>query len=120
MAVLGMRRTDGGLAEAYGVTCEFWQYADDPRAPAVELVAPAREDCAITDQLSAQGPGLYHLAFEVDDIVTESTRLRDHGFIPVNAKPCVGARPGMQVAFFYFGRPVGVLIELVRYEVRRR
>lgn len=116
LAALGMRLTDGGVADAYGVSCHFWQHSE---GPAVELVAPARDDSAITGYLSRKGPGLYHIAFEVDDVELELARLRGHGFIPVDAKPCAGAREGMQVAFMYVGKPAGLLIELVQYTVQR-
>jgi len=120
MAALGMRMSDHGVAEAYGVTCEFWQHPahgdrGNGRRPAVELVAPARGDSAVTAYLSRRGPGLYHVAFEVDDVELELARLRENGFVPVDREPCRGARPGMRVAFMYVRKPAGLLIELVQY-----
>jgi len=115
MAALGMRMADGGIAESYGVTCEFWQHPGAGDRPAVELVAPAREDSAVTAYLDRRGPGLYHIAFQVDDVELELARLRGHGFVPVDREPCAGARPGMRVAFMYVRKPAGLLIELVQY-----
>jgi hypothetical protein len=51
LTVLGMDRTDSGLAEAYGVACEFWQYAPGAGQTSVELVAPARLDTASWQRL---------------------------------------------------------------------
>jgi methylmalonyl-CoA/ethylmalonyl-CoA epimerase len=114
LAALGMTRIDGGLAEDYGVACDFWGYAEQPRAQ-VEVVSPARDGSAIAPQLARRGPGLYHLALVVDELAVELDRLRGAGFVPVDAAPCAGARPGMRVAFLYASRPAGLLVELVEY-----
>ncbi|TMM35945.1 MAG: bleomycin resistance protein [Actinobacteria bacterium] len=118
LTALGMQRTDTGVAEHYGVSCDFWQYGSGPAEPAVELVAPAREDSSVHGRLARSGPGLYHIAFVVDDIDRELERLRTHGFVAVDPQPCNGARPGMRVAFMYLRRPAGMLIELVEYAGR--
>lgn len=118
--LLGLHRTDGGTAAAYGVSCDFWQYSDDPGAPAVEVVAPTGPGSVIQQHLTTAGPGLYHVAFEVDDIDHEFRRLRGAGLVPVDARPCAGARPGMRVAFMYAGRPADLLVELVQYSTPRR
>ena len=116
LADLGMRETDRGVAEAYGVTCQFWRHSAGDGGPAVELVAPVTDGSAVQGHLTRTGPGLYHIAFEVDDVDAEIARLSRSGFVPVDARPRPGARPGMQVAFMYLRRPACLLIELVRYE----
>lgn len=116
LTVLGMRLIDDGVAAAYGVTYHFWQHPGD--RPAVELVAPAKNDSAVTGYLSRKGPGLYHIAFEVDDVEFELTKLKE-SFVPVDSTPCAGARQGMQVAFMYLRKPAGLLIELVQYSIGR-
>lgn len=116
MTALGMRRTDDGIAEDYGVACEFWQYSDGVGQPAVELVSPVGENSSVAGRLKQSGPGLYHVAFAVDDLESELARLRKSGFAAVDAQPCAGARKGMRVAFMYARRPAGLLIELVQYE----
>lgn len=113
LAALGLRATAGGVAADYGVTCDFWRLGAGE--PAVEVVAPAAEGSAVDDYLRRKGAGLYHIAFEVDDIEFELSRLRRCGFAAVDARPCTGALPGMAVAFLYAGKPAGLLIELVRY-----
>lgn len=113
LAALGMRQQDRGLAEDYGVACEFWAYRGS--GPAVELVTPAGRPSAIDDLLARRGPGLYHLALLVDDLAGEQARLRGEGFVPVDRTPCAGARPGMRVAFLYLPRPAALLVELVEY-----
>ncbi|MEV1115548.1 VOC family protein [Actinosynnema sp. NPDC049800] len=119
LAVLGLSKVDGGAADDYGVSCDFWQVGADPAAPAVEVVAPTREDSAVAGRL-ARGPGLYHVAFEVDDLRAEASRLRANGFALVDAEPCRGARDGMAVQYLYAPKPAGVLVELVHYATARR
>jgi methylmalonyl-CoA/ethylmalonyl-CoA epimerase len=70
----------------------------------------------VTGWLDRQGPGLYHVAFEVDHLEDELGRLRDSGLVLVDQQPRAGARTGMQVAFVYARRPAAFLVELVEYQ----
>jgi methylmalonyl-CoA/ethylmalonyl-CoA epimerase len=115
LAALGLGMFDRGIAADYGVACEFWRHSDGIGQPAIEMVAPVRQDSSVTDRLEKHGPGLYHVAFGVDDLAGELTRLRGHGFVPTGLRPCAGARQGMRVAFMYARKPAGLLIELVQY-----
>ncbi|GAA2515422.1 hypothetical protein Ahu01nite_080910 [Winogradskya humida] len=120
MKLLGMSLTDQGAADAYGVSCDFWQFSDDARETAVELVAPTRDDSAIAVPLSTRGPGLYHVAFEVDDLDADAEELVAAGFVRIDEDPHPGARPGMRVQFLYLPEPVNSLMELVQYDQPRR
>lgn len=113
LTALGMRRTRAGVAADYGVECEFWN-CDTP-GPAIELVAPLNTGSTASNYLAKKGAGLYHLAFEVDELEAERDRLRGHGFVPVDRTPCRGAIPGMRVSFLYLRDPANLLVELVRY-----
>lgn len=117
LTALGMGMDDQGVAAEYGVACEFWSYPAAGGQPAIELVTPVREDSALSDHFSRRSPSLYHVAFEVDDLDGELSRLRGRGLVPVDAAPCAGARPGMRVAFMYVPKPAALLIELVQYGV---
>jgi methylmalonyl-CoA/ethylmalonyl-CoA epimerase len=114
LSALGLRLGDSGIADEYGVRCDFWHVGDEPVA--VEVVAPARPGSSIDQRLEREGPGLYHVALRVDDVEGEVARLRDLGFVAVDARPCAGARPGMRVAFMYVRRPAALLVELVQYD----
>ena len=114
LTALGMHASDAGIAEGYGVACEFWQQGQ-ARQPAVEIVSPARDGSAVSDRLTKSGPGLHHVAYEVTGIDDERARLRQAGYIEVDREPYDGARPGMRVIFMYAPRPAGLLIELVEY-----
>ncbi|MEU7114575.1 VOC family protein [Streptomyces sp. NPDC046182] len=115
LAALGLARTDHGEAAAYGVSCEFWSLPGAPASTAVELVSPTRSGSAIDGRLAGAGPGLYHLAFTVDDLAGETARLRSLGYLLLDAEPCRGARPGMSVTFLYQPEPADLLVELVHY-----
>ena len=112
LTALGMSITDSGVAAQYGVACEFWQRGDEPL---IELVSPAAAGSTLDGHLARSGPGLHHIAVEVDRIEQELDRLRRAGFTAVDQEPCRGAREGMLVAFTYLPRPAGMLIELVQY-----
>lgn len=115
LTVLGMRRDDRGIADTYGVACEFWSAPGAGRQPALELVSPIAEGSAVGDRLARQGPGLHHVALRVTDVEADLEVLWAEGFAPVDAAPCDGARPAMRVAFVYLPRPGGLLVELVEY-----
>ncbi|MFF5565541.1 VOC family protein [Streptomyces sp. NPDC012623] len=115
LADLGLARTDQGEAPAYGVACEFWSLPGDPVGATVELVSPTRSGSAVDGRLAGAGPGLYHLAFAVDDLAGETARLRALGYLLLDAEPCRGARPGMRVTFLYQPEPADLLVELVHY-----
>lgn len=83
---------------------------------AIELVSPAGPGSAVEGRLTEQGPGLYHLAFVVDDLDHEAHRLRAAGLLALDAEPCRGARPGMRVVFMYLPEPAELLVELVCYD----
>jgi methylmalonyl-CoA epimerase len=118
LTALGMQQTDHGIAAAYGVACQFWQHSAGCGRPAIEVVAPVVAGSPVEGRLARTGPGLYHIAFEVDDIDAELARLRRSGFVAVDPQPRAGARADMQVAFMYGRKPAGLLIELVRYQRR--
>lgn len=120
LEVLGLSPRETGVAEQYAVACEFWQYTDDPGEVAVELVSPLTPESSVASSLKRSGPGLYHLALEVDDLAAELARMRRPGVTPLDATPCRGAREGMQVAFLYLRAPAGLLVELVQYDQPRR
>ena len=103
-----------GVAEPYRVACQFWRHQDGDGV-AVELVSPVGPDAAVAGHLARQGPGLHHIAFEVDDISAEVESLRRRGVVVIDPVPQRGARPGMLVTFAHLGPATGLLVELVQY-----
>jgi methylmalonyl-CoA/ethylmalonyl-CoA epimerase len=117
---LGLCRLDAGIAEDYGVSCEFWAPTGGRDGAMVELVSPIRAGSAVDRPLARRGPGLHHLAIEVDDVGVALEQLRRSGGTPLDQQPGAGARDGMRVAFVYLGRATGLVVELVDYRGPRR
>ena len=78
----------------------------------VELLAATGEDTPIGRFLARRGPGMHHVAYEVDDITAELARLAEAGVELVDAEPRRGLY-GLQVAFLHPQAVHGVLSELV-------
>lgn len=78
----------------------------------VELLAPLGEDTPVGRFLARRGPGMHHVAYEVDDISAELKRLAEAGAELVDERPRPGLY-GLQVAFLHPQAVHGVLSELV-------
>jgi methylmalonyl-CoA epimerase len=78
----------------------------------VELLAALDGDTPVGRFLSRRGPGMHHVAYEVDDLPAELARLEGEGAELIDASPRPGLF-GLQVAFVHPGSAHGVLSELV-------
>jgi methylmalonyl-CoA/ethylmalonyl-CoA epimerase len=78
----------------------------------VELLAPLHADTPIGRFLARRGPGMHHVAYEVDDLRAELARLDGEGVQLVDREPRPGLY-GLQVAFIHPDAVHGVLTELV-------
>ena len=90
-----------------GVTTSFFQINQTK----IELLEATRADSPIARFLEKKGEGIHHIAFEVDDIVSEMKRLKDEGFILLNEVPKPGADNKL-VCFLHPKGTNGVLVEL--------
>ena len=77
----------------------------------IELIAPRGND-GLTRFLDKRGPGLHHVAIEVDGIEEALALLAALGVPLIDAQPRPGAR-GHKVAFVHPKATGGVLVELV-------
>jgi methylmalonyl-CoA/ethylmalonyl-CoA epimerase len=77
----------------------------------IELISP-RGNEGLTRFLEKRGPGLHHVAIEVEGIESAIALLRSLGLPMVDEVPRVGAR-GHKVAFVHPKATGGVLVELV-------
>ena len=80
----------------------------------VELLAPLGEDTPVGKFLARRGPGMHHVAYEVDDLRGELERLAEQGAELIDAEPRRGLY-GLQVAFVHPDSVQGVLTELVAH-----
>jgi methylmalonyl-CoA epimerase len=79
----------------------------------LELVASRAPDSPLGRFLAKRGPGLHHIAYEVDDIEDAISTLRARAVKLVDESPRPGIH-GTQVAFLYPSSCLGVLTELVQ------
>ncbi|MBI5882258.1 MAG: methylmalonyl-CoA epimerase [Elusimicrobia bacterium] len=89
----------------------FRSHAGASAEPTIELLEPTGPDSPVTKFLESRGPGLHHLAFEVDDLEAHMERLKAKGVAFIDAKPRPGSR-GSKVAFIHPKSSAGVLVEL--------
>jgi methylmalonyl-CoA epimerase len=78
----------------------------------VELLGSLGPDTPVGKFLASRGPGMHHVAFEVDDVRAELARLAGGGTELIDETPRRGAF-GLQVAFIHPDATGGVLAELV-------
>jgi methylmalonyl-CoA/ethylmalonyl-CoA epimerase len=78
---------------------------------AIELISPKGNE-GLQRFLEKRGPGLHHIAIEVEGIETALATLKALGVQLVDEAPRIGAR-GHKVAFVHPKATGGVLIELV-------
>lgn len=91
------------------VTTSFFT-AGDTKAK-LELVAAENGQGPIQKYVEKRGPGIHHLAFEVDDIEAEMKRLAADGFELLQEKPSRGADNKL-VCFLHPKSTNGVLVEI--------
>ncbi len=77
----------------------------------IELLEATSSESPISKFIEKKGEGIHHIAFEVDNIVSEIERLKKEGFIVLNETPKKGADNKL-VAFLHPKGTNGVLIEL--------
>ena len=77
----------------------------------IELLESSHADSAISKFIEKRGEGIHHVAFDVDDIITEMNRMEKEGFILLNKEPKKGADNKL-VCFLHPKSTNGVLIEL--------
>jgi methylmalonyl-CoA/ethylmalonyl-CoA epimerase len=78
----------------------------------VELLAPLGPDTPVGKFLAKKGPGIHHVAYQVEDIDAALSSLKDAGLRLIDATPRIGIR-GSRVAFLHPAASGGVLTEIV-------
>ena len=77
----------------------------------VELIKPRTDQGSNADYLRQHGPGIQHVAFEVDDLDAALAELSERGVKPWADAPMPGAG-GMRIAFLDPQAFGGILVEL--------
>jgi methylmalonyl-CoA epimerase len=78
----------------------------------VELLAALGNETPVGKFLASRGPGMHHVAYEVEDVRAELGRLAAEGAELIDAEPRQGLF-GLQVAFVHPDAVHGVLTEVV-------
>lgn len=108
--------------DRYGMSVEVRERLDDQGVEAVslgagtshvELIQPVDPTGSVARFLQRRGPGLHHVAFEVDDLAAALAELRDGGAELIDAEPRRGLG-GHMIAFIHPSASGGVLTELVQ------
>jgi methylmalonyl-CoA/ethylmalonyl-CoA epimerase len=79
----------------------------------VELIAPLGPETAVGKYLARRGPGLHHVAYQVEDIDQALDALRDAGLRLIDERARTGIR-NSRVAFVHPSATGGVLTEIVQ------
>ena len=100
------------VVEREGVrTVFFGDGGEAGHAPKLELLEALTPDSPVAAFLAKRGPGLHHVAFEVEDIEAEMSRLQGQGFRLLADAPKPGA-DGKRIVFLHPKSTAGVLVEL--------
>jgi methylmalonyl-CoA/ethylmalonyl-CoA epimerase len=78
----------------------------------VELLAALGDDTPVGKFLTKRGPGMHHVAYEVDDVGSALDQLAEHGAELIDERPRRGLF-GLEVAFVHPDALHGVLAEIV-------
>jgi methylmalonyl-CoA epimerase len=109
--LLGARLEHRERVEAQGVEAASMQVGADR----VELLAPLDEETPVGRFLASRGPGMHHVAYEVDDLRAALSDLTRQGVELIDAEPRQGMF-GLEVAFIHPESVHGVLSEVVSRE----
>ncbi|MCA1796659.1 MAG: methylmalonyl-CoA epimerase [Geobacteraceae bacterium] len=77
----------------------------------IELLEPTSEDSPVAGFLQKNGPGVHHIAYEVDDLVAALQEMEAQGVRLIDKEPRNGAH-GTKIAFVHPKSSGGVLTEL--------
>jgi len=90
-----------------GVSTSFFMLGETK----IELLEATNPDSAIAKFIEKKGEGIHHIAYEVDNIENEMTRLKGEGFDIIHAQPKDGADNKL-ICFLHPKSTNGVLVEL--------
>ena len=114
-------------ADLFGATLEHRERVEDQGVEAaslrvgesrIELLQPLGPDTPVGRFLAKRGPGMHHMAFEVEDLAAELERLKAHDVLLIDEQPRLGMF-GLQVAFVHPEATGGVLAEFVSDDRQR-
>lgn len=106
-SLLGYTHYKTEEVESEGVLTSFFKCGESK----IELLEATNPESPIAKYIEKKGEGVHHIAFSVDDIKKEATRLKEEGFVILNEEPKKGA-DNKWVVFLHPKSTGGVLVEL--------
>ncbi|MGE0635199.1 MAG: methylmalonyl-CoA epimerase [Bacteroidia bacterium] len=106
-ALLGVAPYKREAVESEHVTTSFFKVGETK----IELLEATSPESAIAKFIEKKGEGIHHIAYAVDDIVSEMKRLKEEGFVLLNEAPKKGADNKL-IGFVHPKSAGGVLTEL--------
>jgi methylmalonyl-CoA/ethylmalonyl-CoA epimerase len=108
--VLGADEPIEEVVEDQGVRTLIYRIGDAK----VELLEPTDDDGPVARFLEREGPGLHHLALEVDDVGSAIEHLDEEGLTLLDEDPREGVE-GSEIAFLHPRDTFGTLLEVVAF-----
>jgi methylmalonyl-CoA epimerase len=105
----GLKLNHSEKVESEGVTTAHLKVGNYE----IELLEPMGKDTPVGKFIDKKGPGIHHLALEVDDIEKTLAKAKKNGLEPIGEAPRAGTENTL-VAFFHPKDTGGVLLEIVQ------
>lgn len=105
--LLGVSCYKRELVESQKVETAFFLRKDSK----IELLGPTAPESVIAKYIEKRGEGMHHVAFEVEDMEAEISRLQKEGYTLLSEKPSQGA-DHKKIVFLHPKNANGVLVEL--------
>jgi lactoylglutathione lyase/methylmalonyl-CoA/ethylmalonyl-CoA epimerase len=105
--VLGLKVSESITREDMGLNITLLRLGEVE----IELLEATRPDTPVAKFVSKHGPGIHHVAVEVDDLRGTMADLEQRGFQLIDKTPRTGAH-GRLIAFVHPCSAGGVLLEL--------
>jgi methylmalonyl-CoA/ethylmalonyl-CoA epimerase len=93
--------------ESEGVSTSFFMLGETK----IELLEATNPESSIAKFIDKKGEGIHHIAYAVDDILTEMERLKSEGFELIHQQPKEGADNKL-ICFLHPKSTNGILVEL--------
>jgi len=105
--ILGLNFTGSEMVKREGVNTHFFRIGESN----IEIVEPLSTESPVGKFLEKRGPGLHHIALEVEGLDEYVEKLKAADITLLSDEPQTGAH-GMRIIFIHPKSTGGVLIEL--------
>jgi len=105
--ILGLNFSGSEAVKQEGVTTHFYDIGES----SIELLEPFSAETPVGKFLDKRGPGLHHIALEVEGLDDYVLKLKEAGIVLLSEEPKLGAHD-MRIIFIHPKSAGGVLIEL--------